>query len=151
MPAQLCLTLCNPMDCSPPGSSVHGIFPGKNIGVGCHFLLQGIFLTQGSNLHLLHLLHWQLDSLPLEPPGKPILSTYIYFSIINKLLSKRKENLPSFMTSLKSYFLLESFITVLSGRYFPYLSVCRRYLKHTENMQNCVCAFVTLATSLLEL
>ena len=36
------------MDCSPPGSSVHGIFPGKNTGVDCHFLLQGIFLTQGS-------------------------------------------------------------------------------------------------------
>ena len=34
-------------------------FPGKNTGVGCHFLLQGVFLTQGSNLHLLH---WQLDS-----------------------------------------------------------------------------------------
>jgi len=41
-------TLCDSMDCSPPGSSVHD-FPGKNIGVGCHFFLQGIFLTQGSN------------------------------------------------------------------------------------------------------
>ena len=39
------------MDCSPPGSSVHGI-PGKNIGVGCNFLLQGIFPTQGLNLCL---------------------------------------------------------------------------------------------------
>ena len=37
---------------------------GKNTGVGCHFLLQGIFLTQGSNLSLLHLLHWQAGSLP---------------------------------------------------------------------------------------
>ena len=45
--AQLCPTLCDPMDCSPPRSSVHGIFPGKNIGVGCHFLLQGIFLIPG--------------------------------------------------------------------------------------------------------
>ena len=42
------------MNCSPPGSSVHGIFPGKNIGVGCHFLPQVIFLTQGLNLCLLH-------------------------------------------------------------------------------------------------
>ena len=40
-------------------------FPGKNTGVGCHFLLQGIFLTQGSNLHLLHLVPWQADPLPL--------------------------------------------------------------------------------------
>ena len=39
--AQLCLTLCDPMDYSPPGSSVHGIFPGENTGVGCHFLLWG--------------------------------------------------------------------------------------------------------------
>ena len=42
------------MDCSPPCFSVHGIFPGKNTEVGCHFLLQGIFLTQGLNLGLLH-------------------------------------------------------------------------------------------------
>ena len=52
---QSCLTLCNPMDCSLPGSSLHGIdSPGKSTGVGCHFLLQGIFPTQGSNLGLPH-------------------------------------------------------------------------------------------------
>ena len=58
------------MDCSLPGSSVHGIFPGKNTGVGCHFLLQGNFPTQGLNLSLLCLLHWQVGSLLLAPPGK---------------------------------------------------------------------------------
>ena len=43
----------------------------------CHFLPQGIFLTQGSNLHLFYLLHWQADSLPLAPPGKPLcISTF---------------------------------------------------------------------------
>ena len=47
-------------------------FPGKNTGVVCHFLLQGIFLTQGLNLSLLCLLHWQLDSLPPIPSGKPL-------------------------------------------------------------------------------
>ena len=46
-------------------------FPGKNTGVSCHALLQGIFPIQGSNLHLLSLLHWQLGSLPLVPPGGP--------------------------------------------------------------------------------
>ena len=46
--------LCNSMDCSLPGSSVLGDSPGKNTGVGCHDLLQGIFLTQGSNPGLLH-------------------------------------------------------------------------------------------------
>ena len=44
--------------------------PGKNTGVGCCALLQGIFLTQGSNPCLLHLLHWQAGSLSLAPPGK---------------------------------------------------------------------------------
>ena len=43
---QLCLILCDPLDSSPPGSSVHGDSPGKNTRVGCHALLQGIFLTQ---------------------------------------------------------------------------------------------------------
>ena len=51
---QLCLTLCDPMDYSLSGSSVHGIFPGKSAGVDCHFLLQGIFPTQESNLGFLH-------------------------------------------------------------------------------------------------
>jgi len=51
---QLCLTLCNPMDCSLPASSVHGIFPGKNARMNCHFLLQGIFPTQGLNPGLPH-------------------------------------------------------------------------------------------------
>ena len=51
---QTCLALCDPMDCIPPGSSVHGIFSSKNTGVGCYFLLQGIFPTQGSNLSLMH-------------------------------------------------------------------------------------------------
>ena len=51
---QSCLTLCNLMDCRPPGSSAHGDSPGKNTGVGSHFLPQGIFLTRGSNPGLLH-------------------------------------------------------------------------------------------------
>ena len=51
---QSCLTLCNLMDCCPPGSSVHGDSPGKNTGVGGHALLQGIFPAQGSNSGLPH-------------------------------------------------------------------------------------------------
>ena len=45
------------MDCSPPVSSVHRDFPDKNTGVGCHALLQEIFLSQGSNPGLLHWRH----------------------------------------------------------------------------------------------
>ena len=52
--AQLCSTLCDPRDCSPPGSSVHGYSLGKNTGVGCHALLLGIFPTQGLNPGLPH-------------------------------------------------------------------------------------------------
>ena len=45
---------CSAMDCSLPGSSVYGILHGQNIGVDCHFLLQGIFPTHESNLGPLH-------------------------------------------------------------------------------------------------
>ena len=51
----------------PPGSCPWD-FPGKNTGKGCHFLFQGIFQTQGSNLHLFCLLRWHSGSLPLVPP-----------------------------------------------------------------------------------
>ena len=51
---QSCLTLCNPVDCSLPGFSVHGDFPSKNIGVGSLSLLQGNFLNQELNCGLLH-------------------------------------------------------------------------------------------------
>ena len=49
----------------------------ENSGVGCHFLLQGIFPTQGSNPRLLCLLQGQARSLPLAPPGKPHTYTHI--------------------------------------------------------------------------
>ena len=50
--------------------------PGKNARVCGHALPQGIFPTQESNLHLLHLLHWQAGSLPLAPLGKPLSQRY---------------------------------------------------------------------------
>ena len=68
---QSCPTLCDPVDCSLPGSSIHVIFQARILE--CHFLLQGIIPTQGWNLCLLYLLHWQADSLPLAPPGKPLI------------------------------------------------------------------------------
>ena len=55
--AQSCPTLCDPMDCSLPGSEEPlspWNFPGKSTGVGCHFLLQGFFPTQGLNPGLPH-------------------------------------------------------------------------------------------------
>ena len=64
-----CTTLCDPLDCSPPGSSGPWDFPGQNIGVGCHFFLQGISLIQELNLGLLHCR--QIFFLPIELRGKP--------------------------------------------------------------------------------
>ena len=72
--SQSCPTLC-PTPCH---------FPGKNTGVGCHALLQGIVPTPGLNLHLLCLLCWQVGSLALAPPGKPILY-YTYWKLISLL------------------------------------------------------------------
>ena len=62
--AQMCPGLCDHKDYSSPGSSVHGIFPGKNTRVGCHFLLLGIFLTSGSKSSKKSLLFsWQTRAL----------------------------------------------------------------------------------------
>ena len=74
---QLCLTLWDAMDCSPPGSSVHGILLARILEWVDVSLLQGIFLNQGSNPRLFHLLHWQAGSLPLALPGKPGIVSYI--------------------------------------------------------------------------
>ena len=60
-------TLCNPMDCNLPGSSVHGILQASILE--CVALLQEVFPTPGSNPCLLWLLHWQVGSLPLVPGG----------------------------------------------------------------------------------
>ena len=75
--AQLCPTLCDPMDCSPPGSSVPGDSPGKNTGVGCHVLLEGIFPTQGWNSGLLHC-RWILYHLSHQ--GSPVSGSHSILS-----------------------------------------------------------------------
>ena len=71
---QSCLTLCDPMDWSPPGSSVHEIFQARTLEWVAISSLQGIFPTQGSNPCLLRLLHWQVSSLPLAILGTPGLA-----------------------------------------------------------------------------
>ena len=76
--AQSCLTLCDPMDCSPPGSSVHGDSPGKNTVVGCHALLQGNLPSPRIEPRAPTL---QADSLLCEPPGKPVC-------VCNKILKE---------------------------------------------------------------
>ena len=62
------ITIWDPVDCSLPGSSIHGIFQARILEWIAHFLLRGTFSTQGSNLCLLH---WQADSLPMSHLGSP--------------------------------------------------------------------------------
>ena len=69
--AQSCLSLCDPIDCSLSGSSVHEIFQAKILEWVAISFSRGIFPTQGLSLCLLHLLHWQADSLPLSHLGNP--------------------------------------------------------------------------------
>ena len=73
MYAQSCLTLFWPYGLWPARLLYPWDFPGKNTEVGCHFLLQEIFPIQRLNPCLLHLLHWQADSLLLAPPGKLLI------------------------------------------------------------------------------
>ena len=80
---QSCLTL-QVMDYSPPGSSFQWIFQAEYWSGLPRALLQGIILIQGLNLGLLSLLHWQVNSLPLTPPGKPI---YRKLGFFKKLLA----------------------------------------------------------------
>ena len=65
---QSCLMLCDPMVCSPPGSSVHRDSSGKTTGVDRHFLIQGDLSDPGNEPGSPAL---QADSLPLELSGKP--------------------------------------------------------------------------------
>ena len=75
---------CEPTDCSPPGSSVRGILQARTLAWAAMPSSRGTFQTQGSNSHLLH---WQVGSLPLPPPGKPQnASIYTIF-----LVTKRNE------------------------------------------------------------
>ena len=81
--AQLNLILCNPMDCILLDSSVHGISQGKNTEVGCHFLLQGIFPTQGLN----HVSCLASRFFTTEPLGKPLNSSRTPLCLIPVALS----------------------------------------------------------------
>ena len=88
--------------------------PGKNTGVGCHTLIQGIFLTQGLSPCLLHLLHWQADSLPLSHLGNLIYSP-----------KYMKQNLPELKGNDNSVRLV--------GHFSPWLSITDRTTRQRIN------------------
>ena len=77
--------LCGPMDCSPLGSSVHGYSSGKNTGLDCHALLQGVFPTQGSSpglphcRRILYCLSCQGSPAPSNPSPKHYSSFFLSF------------------------------------------------------------------------
>ena len=87
-----------PQGLQPLGSSVYGGSPGKNTGVGCHSLLQGIIPIQRSNPHLLHLLRWQAGSLPLAPRFKGCVYQGYCMSAFSRVLCEsgkwKKQRVP---------------------------------------------------------
>ena len=97
---QLCPTLCDPMDLSPPGSSCLWNFPGKDAGVGCHFLLQGLFLTQGLNLSLPCWCMAEIKSI-LESNYPSINNKYIFLNAWRKKMHGRKEAASSLVSLQK--------------------------------------------------
>ena len=97
--AQSCLMLCDPMDYSLPGSPVHRDSPGKNTGVDCHALLQGIFPTQGLNPGLSHCRQILYS---LNHPGSPFsnsVSQYLKGCWASWLL-KKMENYSIIMSQV---------------------------------------------------
>ena len=87
---QLCLTLCDSMNCNPPGSSVYRILQARILQWVA--MPSSIFLTQESDQHFLCLLHWQVGSLPLGPPGKP--------TIINHKVSLNEVQISALLNAL---------------------------------------------------
>ena len=84
---QACPALCDPMDYSSPLNSVHGLLQARIPKWVATCLLQGILLSQGLNLHLLH---WQVDSLPPSHLGRPKIVTLVfYFKILLSSVYKK--------------------------------------------------------------
>ena len=90
---QMCPTLCDPMDCSPPGFSVHGDSPGKNTGVGCHALLQGIFPTQDWTQvsHTISIFFMIWADFISSPPKQPIWLQREKIKLLSSLSSLMKQ------------------------------------------------------------
>ena len=97
-------------------------FPGKNPEAGCHFLLQGIFSTQGLKLHLWRLLHWPAGSLPLCHLGSPVLKLYF----------NKKKKSHHFLNAHYNYkqILTHSALTTTSRQHYSILHI--RKLRHRE-------------------
>ena len=100
-------------------------FPGKNTGEKCHFLLQGIFLTQGLNPSCLCLLHWQADSLPLPYLGSP-------WTVSNICLSTPE--VSDRLRWSKYNFLLSCGICLTTG--YSWFTCTKRHSNQKRGLQN---------------
>ena len=130
-----CLTLCDPVDCSAPGSSVGGILQARTTGVDFHALLQGISPTQGSNLHLLLLLHWQVGAFPPGPPGKPLTPRESHSVMSHSLhpMDRSWWNCPGQNTGVGSLSLLQGIFPTQGWN--PGLLHCRRILDQLSRQE----------------
>ena len=126
---QSCLTLCNTMDHSPPGSSVHGDFPGKNTGVGYHALLQGIFLTKGLSPLLLRLLHFERILYPIGWAGReaPVYVRTTQKSILRFYLCSQYSHPPLYFFSVHIFIKDWHTIYILLLHVFCLLQKCKLY------------------------
>ena len=137
------LTLCNPMDCNSPGSSVHGDSPGKNTGVGCHALFQGICPNQGSNPGLpncrwilYHLIYQRSLELLYDPaippqgiyPEKNMIQKYIYTPMFTEALftitkTRKQPKCPSTEEWIKKMwyvYTMEYFLVIKNNEIMPF-------------------------------
>ena len=132
---------CDPMDCSLPGHSVHGDSPGKNTGVGCHALLQGIFPTQGLNPGLPH---YRRILFQLSHQGSPkILEWVAYILSSISSLSRNQTGVSciagGFFTiwATREALLLTWFILISFCSFFSILSFMSLYLFSTFLFLSC--------------
>ena len=93
-------------------------FPSKNTEVGCHFLLQGIFLTQRLNLHLLH---WQAGTFTTEPPGKPHAMVPVVYSRLGVAVSQMRSLFAENKNLCYFTIIIDMFGGVSPTHTFPFL------------------------------
>ena len=100
---QSCPILCDPMDCSPPGSSAHGILQARITEWAAMLSSRGSSQPRDRTC-ISCLLHWQAGSLPLAPPGKPKYSIIIFKCSCSFIISIITELFQLFVSIISNYF-----------------------------------------------
>ena len=128
---QSCPTLCNPMDCSPPGSSVHGILHAR--------ILEWVAIPSSRRsswprvrTHVSHVSYWQMHSLPLAPPGKPIAYMNVAKSLKKDNRVFRARN--GYCESIKDPLLGSKYLPIRSIRLFTFQRFINQIRKKWNNI-----------------